>query len=125
MVSFDTSIPGPGRVVIYGRKGALAGDLAAGLSGVFQVEQVATLPEAVHALVEPTLALLVIADDAAAVSDPIDCEILVHRAAASRCRVLVLGEDGAFGDDVERLMEVPGPAELACRLVETTRAGKV
>ena len=83
MVSFDTSIPSPGRVVIYGRKGALAGDLAAGLSGVFQVEQVATLPEAVHALVEPTLALLVIADDAAAVSDPTDCEILVHR---RRCR---------------------------------------
>jgi len=125
MVSLDVLISNPGRVVVYGRGGTLAGDLAAGLSGKFKVERVASLPEALHALVEPTLAMLIIPDEITAEVSPPDFTPLIKRAAARRCQVVVLGGDDHFDQNqVLHLREIPGPLELAARLEKASQVGK-
>lgn len=102
-------------VTILAESGPLAGDLAACLSGRFDIERVTSPQSALRSLVRGCRALLILGG-AQAECEPARID-LVKRAIGARCRVLILGSGGLGLDQdldakVIHLPPLPSPDEL-------------
>ena len=114
-------------ITIFAESGPLAGDLAACLSGRFDVERVTSLQDASYSLAHGCQAMLILrgAQDELG-SARID---LIKQAVGDRCRVLILGSGGLdletdLDAKVIHLPPLPSPQLLFETLADLdTKAG--
>jgi len=103
------------RVAIFAEGGPLAGDLAACLSGRFEIDRVTCQQDALNSLAGGCQAMLILRG-AREEFGPVRVE-LIKKAVANHCRVLVLGSGGLglepeLDTRVIHLPPLPSPQEL-------------